>query len=64
MNKLALCMVILVANVGAQDNSGTQRLAGCGRDQTKFEVKRQTHSHPIGCRNQARHWCMLLGIQN
>jgi len=48
MNKLALCMVILVANVGAQDNSGTQRLAGCGRDQTKFEVKRQTHSHPIG----------------
>ena len=46
MNKLALGVVILATTVWAQDNSATQRRAGCGPDQAKFDVKREAHSHP------------------
>jgi hypothetical protein len=41
--KLALGVVILATMAWAQANS-----AGCGPDQTKFEVKREAHSHPTG----------------
>jgi hypothetical protein len=39
--KLALGMVILATIASAQENS-----ASCGPDQTKFEVKRESHMHP------------------
>jgi len=38
--KLALCVVILATTAWAQ--------AGCGPEQAKFDVKRETHSHPTG----------------
>ena len=41
MHKLALGVVILATMAWAQEDS-----AGCGPDQTKFEVKREAHSHP------------------
>jgi hypothetical protein len=43
MYKLALSVVILATVAWAQDNS-----AGCGPDQTKFTVRRDSHSHPTG----------------
>lgn len=43
MYKLALGLVILVTTAWAQENS-----AGCGPDQTKFEVRREAHSHTTG----------------
>jgi len=43
MYKLVLGVVILTTVAWAQENS-----AGCGPDQTKFEVKRDSHSHPTG----------------
>jgi hypothetical protein len=43
MYKLALGVVILAAMAWAQENS-----AVCGPDQTKFEAKRESHSHPTG----------------
>jgi Protein of unknown function (DUF2846) len=43
MYKLALGVVILAAMAWAQENS-----AVCGPDQTKFEAKREAHSHPTG----------------
>jgi hypothetical protein len=43
MYKLALCVVVLTTMAWAQDNSG-----GCGPDQTKFAVKRDSHLHPTG----------------
>ena len=45
---LALGVVIFAATVWAQDNLSPQMQAGCGPDQTKFEVQRQTHTHPSG----------------
>jgi len=44
----ALVVVILAGTAWAQDNSATQRRAGCGPDGTKFDVKREAHSHPTG----------------
>ena len=38
-----LVVLILVTMAWAQGNP-----AGCGPDQTKFEVKREAHSHPTG----------------
>src|SRR5271156_6721060 len=43
MFKIALGMVILATMAWAQENS-----AGCGPGQTKFEVTREGHAHPIG----------------
>ena len=43
MYKLALSVVILATMAWAQDNS-----SGCGPDQSKFQVKRDSHSHPTG----------------
>jgi Protein of unknown function (DUF2846) len=40
MYKLALSVVLLAATAWAQ--------SGCGPDQAKFNVKRDTHSHPSG----------------
>lgn len=48
MNKLVLGVVVLATTAWAQDNSPTQRRAGCGPDQAKFDVKREAHSHPTG----------------
>jgi Protein of unknown function (DUF2846) len=43
MNKLALGVALLASMAWAQDNG-----AGCGPDQAKFDVKRDTRSHPTG----------------
>jgi hypothetical protein len=41
MYKLALCAVMIATMAWAQENS-----AGCGPDQTNFQVKREAHWHP------------------
>jgi hypothetical protein len=46
--KLALGLVIFATAAFAQENSATLSQAGCGPDQARFDVKRESHSHPIG----------------
>ena len=56
MYKLALSVVILATMAWAQDNS-----AGCGPDQTKFEVKRDSHSHPTGTSEAGKALVYIFG---
>jgi hypothetical protein len=56
MYKLALGVMILGTIVWAQDNS-----AGCGPDQTKFEVKREAHSHPTGAAQTGKALVYVFG---
>ncbi|MGC2794034.1 MAG: DUF2846 domain-containing protein [Candidatus Sulfotelmatobacter sp.] len=56
MYKLALGVVILATMAWAQENS-----AGCGPGQTKFEVKREAHSHPTGATERGKALVYVFG---
>jgi hypothetical protein len=56
MHKLALAVVLLAAVAWAQDNG-----PGCGPDQTKFDVKRDAHSHPTSAPEASKALVYVFG---
>jgi hypothetical protein len=58
---VALGLVMIATAAWAQDNSSKQRQAGCGPDEARFYVKRETHSHPTGTPESGRALVYVFG---
>jgi hypothetical protein len=55
------CTGLAAMPVWAQDNSSPQMPAGCGPDQARFDVHRQSHSHPTGTPESGRALVYVFG---
>ena len=56
----ALALFVVATMTWAQDNA-PQRQAGCGFDPAKFEVRRDSHSHPTGAPESGKALVYVFG---
>src|SRR5579863_2770637 len=61
MHKLALVVAIFATVAWAQENSAMPNQAGCGPDQARFNVKRESHAHPMGAPESGKALVYVFG---